>query len=48
DGSICGQSRWVHFHHIQPVANGGENTAENLVTLCSSHHRLWHSQPRHE
>jgi hypothetical protein len=48
DGSICGQSRWVHFHHIQPVANGGENTAENLVTLCSSHHRLWHSQPRND
>ena len=46
DGSICGQSRWVHFHHKQPVAVGGENTAENLITLCSSHHRLWHLQSR--
>jgi hypothetical protein len=48
DGSICGQSRWVHFHHIQPVSHGGENTVENLITLCSSHHKLWHSQPRHK
>ena len=46
DGSICGKSRWVHFHHIQPIAKGGENTAENLITLCSRHHRLWHVQRR--
>jgi hypothetical protein len=43
DGSVCGKTRWVHLHHIKPVSEGGKDLAENLVTLCSSHHRLWHS-----
>ncbi len=44
DGSICGQSRWVHFHHKIPHSHGGGDTLDNLITLCSSHHRLWHAQ----
>jgi len=44
DGRMCGQSKWVHFHHIIPKAKGGKDTAENLITLCSAHHRIWHTQ----
>jgi len=42
DGSRCNQSRWIEIHHRVPVSEGGENTLENLTTLCSAHHRLWH------
>ncbi|OYZ21422.1 MAG: hypothetical protein B7Y39_09150 [Bdellovibrio sp. 28-41-41] len=44
DGSKCGQSRWIHYHHIKPVVEGGGNNVENIVTLCSNHHRLWHRE----
>lgn len=42
DGSVCGHSHWIHFHHNVSIANGGTDSVENLVTLCSSHHQLWH------
>ena len=44
DGTLCGSTRWVHHHHIKPRAEGGQHTLENLITLCSAHHRLWHRQ----
>ena len=44
DGTACGQKRWLHVHHIKPVSEGGTDTTENLITLCSSHHRIWHSK----
>jgi 5-methylcytosine-specific restriction endonuclease McrA len=44
DGSICGKTRWVQIHHIVELAKGGSNKAENLITLCSHHHRLKHQQ----
>ncbi len=44
DGSRCNQTRWIEVHHIQPVSEGGANTLENLVTLCSAHHRFEHMQ----
>jgi 5-methylcytosine-specific restriction endonuclease McrA len=44
DGRICGCSRWTHMHHIIPRAQGGKDVAENLITLCSAHHRLWHKR----
>ncbi len=40
----CNQSRWIEFHHKIPVSEGGENTLENLTTLCSAHHDWTHSQ----
>lgn len=43
----CDQSRWVEIHHRIPVNKGGENSSENLTTLCSAHHKLWHLQNRH-
>ena len=38
----CDRSRFVHAHHITHWADGGETKLDNLVTLCSQHHRLVH------
>jgi 5-methylcytosine-specific restriction endonuclease McrA len=44
DGSICGSMLWVDHHHIIRKCDGGADTLDNLVTLCSSHHRMWHDR----
>jgi HNH endonuclease len=33
---------FLHAHHIQHWARGGPTTLDNLVQLCSYHHRLVH------
>lgn len=38
----CDRSRFTHAHHIKHWADGGETSLDNLVTLCSRHHRLVH------
>ena len=38
----CDRSRYTHAHHIKHWADGGETSLDNLVTLCSQHHRLVH------
>jgi hypothetical protein len=38
----CDHQRFLHAHHIQHWARGGPTTMENLVQLCSFHHRLVH------
>jgi hypothetical protein len=38
----CTNRLFLHAHHIHHWAHGGETTAENLVLLCSTHHRLLH------
>jgi 5-methylcytosine-specific restriction endonuclease McrA len=43
-GTRCGCKQWTDIHHILPVALGGANHVENLLTLCRSHHRLVHEQ----
>lgn len=45
DGSICGSGQWVDLHHIKPKSEGGKDTVENLITLCSAHHRMAHAPP---
>jgi len=47
DGHRCGapgcrNTRFLEVHHIKPRAKGGTNELENLITLCSACHRLWH------
>lgn len=42
NGKICGGTKWVHQHHITPKSEGGPDTAANLITVCSAHHRQWH------
>lgn len=41
-GEICGLQRYLDFHHIVPVALGGKDETENLITLCRSCHQQWH------
>ncbi len=41
-GERCTNDRYLHVHHLIPVANGGTNDPDNLTTLCSSHHDLVH------
>ncbi len=38
----CDRSRYVQAHHIKHWADGGETNLDNLVTLCSFHHRQVH------
>jgi hypothetical protein len=38
----CTHQHFLHAHHIQHWARGGPTTLENLVQLCSYHHRLVH------
>ena len=42
DGSVCGSRKWVHSHHSVARADGGLHSIDNIITLCSAHHRLWH------
>lgn len=44
DGALCGERRWVDLHHVVPVSRGGEDSRENLVTLCRVHHALAHGR----
>jgi len=41
-GTRCGCRQWTDIHHIRPVSLGGSNDPDNLLTLCSGHHRLVH------
>ena len=34
---------WCHAHHIRHWSDGGPTSLDNLVLLCSAHHRLVHS-----
>jgi len=38
----CTNHLYVHAHHIQHWAHGGATSPENLVLLCSAHHRMVH------
>ncbi len=40
----CGATRFLEVHHVTPRAQGGANTTQNLVTLCSRCHRFAHEQ----
>jgi len=38
----CHHTRFVDAHHIKHWSRGGETSLDNLVLLCSRHHRLVH------
>jgi 5-methylcytosine-specific restriction endonuclease McrA len=38
----CGNNLFLDLHHITPRAEGGANTAINLISLCGVHHRAIH------
>ena len=41
-GQRCPNRRWLQRHHLKPVSMGGDDSTENLRSLCSGHHRLVH------
>ncbi len=43
-GTRCNQTRFLDIHHRIPVSRGGQNALENLITLCSTHHRFVYRQ----
>ncbi len=55
DNHTCQKCQWKHalwnrsdarhieLHHIHPHAQGGENSAENLISLCIVCHDEWHA-----
>lgn len=38
----CTHTRFLHAHHIHHWAKGGHTRLDNLIELCSHHHRLVH------
>ena len=42
NGRRCHHRRFLDIHHIKPVKDGGQNTVENLTTLCETHHIYLH------
>jgi hypothetical protein len=38
----CHRTRFVAAHHVHHWVEGGETSVDNLVLLCSHHHRLLH------
>lgn len=40
----CHHTRHLHIHHLKPRLEGGTNEAENLITLCTQCHHLWHEK----
>ena len=46
-GERCTQTRWLDIHHVIEVQNGGDNSVENLRTVCGAHHRKLHRETSH-
>ena len=38
----CRNRRFLHCHHVEHWANGGETSLDNLMLLCTKHHTLVH------
>lgn len=38
----CIEKTWLEMHHKVPVSQGGDNSIENLIVLCRSHHQEVH------
>jgi hypothetical protein len=43
----CRNATFLDLHHIRPRCEGGVHSADNLVTLCSAHHRALHRGELH-
>jgi hypothetical protein len=35
--------RPVHAHHVTTVKSGGDDSWNNVMPLCASHHSMWHT-----
>jgi len=38
----CTHHRFLDVHHLDPVAEGGSDDPDRLITLCGAHHRQTH------
>jgi hypothetical protein len=38
----CASTRFLHGHHVQRWLHGGRTSLDDLILLCSFHHRLVH------
>lgn len=43
----CRNATFLDLHHLRPRSEGGSHTPENLVTVCSAHHRALHRGELH-
>ncbi len=43
-GQRCRDRRWIEFHHLKPLSQGGTHDLENLTTLCRGHHQMLHEK----
>ncbi|NMO02345.1 DUF222 domain-containing protein [Gordonia sp. TBRC 11910] len=39
----CGRTRFLHMHHVKFWSQGGTTDPDNLLLLCSEHHRALHN-----
>ncbi|KQR97284.1 HNH endonuclease [Williamsia sp. Leaf354] len=39
----CGRTRHLHAHHVRFWSQGGTTDPDNLILLCSTHHRALHN-----
>ena len=44
DGTRCTHTRFLELHHKTPLSRGGIHHVNNLISLCSTHHKLWHER----
>ena len=40
----CENKRFTEIHHLVPFGRGGEHSTDNLLTVCSSHHKMAHTR----
>jgi hypothetical protein len=43
---VCGSTTKLHVHHVVPARLGGDDSMDNLVTVCVLHHRQADAQLR--
>lgn len=40
----CRNMRFIEIHHKVPLSRGGGHELQNLITLCSEHHKIEHNE----